>query len=147
MTGTHTGVLGFLDHVSGYGLVASLVLLPIALLIRKLRGIFVFLLYITSYALGADVWLWSAIIVHHYWGTVALVIGLMIFGVGVAPMALLASAFHGNWFLIGGLLLNLFTLFGIRFLAASIAEREEKAHARAAINAQPGLDSLSALES
>jgi hypothetical protein len=48
MTAMHTGLLGFLDHVGGYRLVSSLVLLPLALLIRPLRGVCVKVLYSTS---------------------------------------------------------------------------------------------------
>ena len=48
MTAMHTGLLGFLDHVGGYRLVSSVVLLPLALLIRPLRGVCVKVLYSTS---------------------------------------------------------------------------------------------------
>jgi hypothetical protein len=53
MTAMHMGLLGFLDHVGGYGLVSSLVLLPLALLIRPLRGVCVKVLYPTSAETGA----------------------------------------------------------------------------------------------
>ena len=48
MTAIHTGLLGFLDHVGGYRLVSSLVLLPLALLIRPLRSACVKAVYSTS---------------------------------------------------------------------------------------------------
>jgi len=48
MRAMHTGILGVLDHVGGYRLVSSLVLLPLALLIRPLRGVCVKVLYSTS---------------------------------------------------------------------------------------------------
>jgi hypothetical protein len=48
MTAMHTGLLGFVDHVGGYGWVSSLVLLPLALLVRPLRGVCVKVLYSTS---------------------------------------------------------------------------------------------------
>jgi len=56
MTAMHTDLLGFLDHVGGYGLVSSLVLLPLALLIRPLRGVCVKVLYSTSVDDGS---IWS----------------------------------------------------------------------------------------
>ena len=48
MTAIHTGLLGLLDHVGGYRLVSSVVLLPLALLIRPLRSACVKALYSTS---------------------------------------------------------------------------------------------------
>lgn len=48
MRAMHTGLLGFLDHAGGYGLVSSLVLLPLALLIRPVRGVWLKVLYSTS---------------------------------------------------------------------------------------------------
>jgi len=48
MTAMHTGLLGLLDHVRGYRLVSSVVLLPLALLIRPLRGVCVKAFYSTS---------------------------------------------------------------------------------------------------
>jgi hypothetical protein len=47
----YTGLLAVLDQVGGYGLVSSLVLLPLSLLIRPLRGVCVKVLYST---LGED---------------------------------------------------------------------------------------------
>jgi hypothetical protein len=52
----HTGLLGFVDHFGGYGWVSSLVLLPLALLIRPLRGVCVKVLYSTSVDDGS---IWS----------------------------------------------------------------------------------------
>jgi hypothetical protein len=53
MRAMHTGLLGIFDHVGGYGLVSSLVLLPLALLLRPLRGACVKVFNSTSTEVGS----------------------------------------------------------------------------------------------
>ena len=49
-----------------------------------------------SYLLGAVVWLFSAGVTFTMWGWGGLVLGLLILGVGVIPMAILAAFLNGE---------------------------------------------------
>lgn len=51
----------------------------------------------SAYCIGASVWLWSFIIVLEHWGLWAIVIGVLLAGVGVVPIAVLALLTQGLW--------------------------------------------------
>jgi len=78
----------------------------------------------SSYFFGAVLWLWSLVIAFNLWGWVAIVIGLLLFGVGVVPIAFLAALFAGLWSTLGYLILLLILTWvtrsvGIRFAPKS----------------------------
>jgi hypothetical protein len=54
-------------------------------------------LLIASYVFGLTLWAGGAAATFAYWGWVALLIGLILLGVGVVPMGFLALALHGEW--------------------------------------------------
>lgn len=72
------------------------VLLPLSL-IKPCRGFTGFCLFISSYVFGAVTWLISFVTVYSLWGIFGVLLGLLFLGVGVVPLALLASLFHGDW--------------------------------------------------
>jgi hypothetical protein len=125
---SHTGIIGFINNLSGIALLISILLGVLGLVIRPIRPLCGTVIYGSSFVMGLSVWLWCAQIVHALWGTVAMVIGLLIFGVAVAPMALLATAFHGYWATFAGVILNVATVFIARFVGTRMAEsRNHKA--------------------
>ena len=108
----------------------DLLLLPLALW-RRMRSGIGWLYVISSFVFGASLWFMSAITTFVLWGPVALVVGLVLFGVGVVPMAILASllrAISGHsryWGPFGSEIFILFLTFGVRALGLYIAEHSD----------------------
>lgn len=59
------------------------------------------------------------------WGGIAVFIGLFLLGVGVVPIAMLATLFNGMWSTLGELFLLLILTFGSRFLGIYLVEKYE----------------------
>lgn len=87
-----------------------------------------------SYVFGLATWVWAFLIALELWGWAGVVVGLFFVGVGVVPVAMLASAFNGMWGMAGQLLLSVAIVFGLRFLGVWISEKsaEEKSAAEQA---------------
>ena len=60
------------------------------------------------------------------WGTRAVFIGLFIAGIGVVPIAILATALNGEWAITGQIILLLVLTFGSRMLGFYFAERVDE---------------------
>ncbi len=67
------------------------------LMFRRTRPYSASLMIFGSWGLGAAVWLGSCYYTLSLWGCAALLIGLVLLGVGVVPMALLALAIRREW--------------------------------------------------
>jgi hypothetical protein len=101
-----------------------LVLLPLSIF-RALRAFTGTAIYLSSYLFGLICWLFGFIITYSLWGIWAIIIGMLFLGVGVVPIAMIASLFKGAWqFLIVLLVLTVLT-FGTRIGGFFIAEKGE----------------------
>ena len=105
--------------------ICLLILLPLAIF-KKTRSASAMSLLIASYIFGATAWVWSFLLAYVFWGFLGLFIGLFIGGVGVVPIAMLASMSKGEWGIFGQLVLVVIITFGVRFLALYIAEKAEQ---------------------
>jgi hypothetical protein len=74
--------------------------------------------YFASYVFGVTLWALSCVFAFGYWGYFGLVVGLLLAGVGVFPVALLAVLVHGDWPNVGWLLIGLALVIGTRFVGA-----------------------------
>ncbi len=84
--------------------------------------------FIASYVFGLTLWVWGFLLTYVLWGGFAVIVGLFIFGVGVIPIAILATLFKGMWSTLGELLFLTVLVFGLRFLGfwlLSKATREQ----------------------
>lgn len=70
---------------------------------------------IASYIFGATLWVWSLLLTYVLWGGMALFIGLFMFGVGVVPIAMLATLSKGMWPTLGEIVFLIVLTFGSRF--------------------------------
>lgn len=95
-------------------LVVILVLLPLAIF-RRTRAFAGGGIYIASFVFGLTLWVWSLLTSYTLWGIGGTTIGLLLGGIGVVPIAILASLFHGLWSMAGQLLLVTAITFGTRF--------------------------------
>lgn len=104
-------------------LAASIFLCGPLALFRRTRGTAAALLMIASYVFGAILWITALLLTYQLWGTLAVIIGLLILGVGIVPIALLATIFSAEWWHLADLVVLLLLTFGIRFLALWLADK------------------------
>ena len=93
---------------------------------KKTKGISAIGLVVSSYIYGLTLWLWALLVTYAIWGTVAVFIGLFLFGVGVVPIAVLAAAINGEWGTISSITLLLLLTFGSRILGLHFAQKADE---------------------
>ncbi len=119
--------LPFFKEAASIGFyVVLLLLLPLSLF-RKLRGFTGATIVLASYLFGITVWLWSVLVAYTLWGWLGLSVGLFMAGVGVLPIAILASMFNGMWELAFSLIIMLVIAYGARVLGYYIAGKASSA--------------------
>lgn len=124
-------VLPWLNLISGITfLVCILVFLPLSIF-RRTRAFAGIGLFSASFVFGMSLWFSGFLLTYLFWGALALVIGLFMAGIGVVPMAMLASVLHGEWSVFIGLLLMAFFTFGARILGLHLVEKTENAKQQA----------------
>ena len=101
------------------------VLLPLAIP-RATRGFSSVSILIASYVFGATLWMFGLLLTYFTWGVVAVIIGLVFFGVGVVPIALLATLLKGMWGPFFTLVLLAIATYGCRIGALSLAESVDR---------------------
>ena len=106
-----------------FGLVVF-IFLPLAIP-RATRGFSSVALFISSYVFGATLWMEGLLLTLFIWGLGAVFIGLFLAGIGVVPIAILATLIKGMWgSLIELVLLSIMT-FSCRIGALSLADSLE----------------------
>ena len=105
--------------------ISVLILAPLALL-RRTRQISAIGFLVASFAFGATAWVLGLLLTYSLWGLVALIIGLAMVGIGVVPIAMLATLFNGKWEYFFELVVLVVLTFGCRFLALYLSERAER---------------------
>jgi ketosteroid isomerase-like protein len=105
-------------------LICAVVLLPMCIF-RKTRLWAAMGFYFGSYLFGVTLWAFSCLICIAIWGYMALIIGLLLAGVGVLPVALIAALFHGEWTVLLELLIGLVLTFGTRFAGMMLIKEED----------------------
>jgi len=106
-----------------FGLVVF-VFLPLSIP-RATRGFSSVALLISSYVFGATLWMEGLLLTLFIWGLGAVFVGLFIAGVGVVPIAILATLIKGMWGPLIELVLLTIMTFASRFGALSLAESLE----------------------
>ena len=101
-------------------LIDLLILVPLAI-IRSTRLVASIGFVISSYVFGVTGWFLGLLLAWGVWGLVGIIVGLCFLGVGVVPVAILATLLHGMWLDLGALVLIVFLTFGSRFLGIFLA--------------------------
>jgi hypothetical protein len=98
------------------------ILVPLALIppTRPWAGLGFF---ISSYLFGLTGWFMGLILTLQLWGVFAVVIGLFFLGIGVVPIAMLATLLNGMWVELALLVLAMVLTFGVRMLGAFLTEK------------------------
>lgn len=73
----------------------SILLLPVAAW-RRTRGFALVCMFILTIVCGITTWLYGAACTFMAWGWVGLIVGLALMGVGVVPLAMVASLFKSD---------------------------------------------------
>jgi hypothetical protein len=102
--------------------ISVFILGPLAV-IRRTRGFSAAGLMIASYVFGACLWIASLLLTWALWGGIAVVIGLILLGIGIVPVALLAALFRAQWWNLLDLVILIVATFGARSLAVWLAKK------------------------
>ena len=95
-----------------FGLVV-LIILPLVIP-KATRGFSIGALFIASYVFGATLWMEGLLLTLNIWGLGAVFIGIVLGGVGVVPIAMLATLIEGMWGPLIELVLLTIATFGAR---------------------------------
>lgn len=99
-----------------------IILIPLSFF-RKARRFSGTVIMYSSYLFGLQLWLSGLMVTLQIWGVWAAIIGLLLLGVGVIPIALLATLFNGMWSEFIQLLLSIIIVFGSRILGAYLLKK------------------------
>jgi hypothetical protein len=115
--------LKWLPATFSWTLLVTLVLFVPLAIFPSTRGASGNGIVIASYIFGTILWLWAMAITYSVWGMFALILGLMFFGVGVVPVAILAVIFEGEWMALGNLVFLFVLTFASRGLGNWLIEK------------------------
>lgn len=101
-----------------------LVLLPLAIS-RRTRGFAGTTIYFVSWIWGITLWIKATSVLLYLWGIWGFIIGVVLLGVGSAPVAIIASLIHREWTYVGVLVLYVVAIVGVRMLAGWISTKAE----------------------
>ncbi len=102
-----------------------LIILPLGIF-KKTKVISAIGLLMSSFVYGITLWFWALLLTYLIWGVFAVFIGLFIFGIGVVPIAILATAINGQWAITGQIIILLVLTFGTRALSFYLADRADE---------------------
>lgn len=95
-------------------------------IVPSTRGVAGIILYVSSYVYGLATWIYGLFVTLSLWGVLAIIIGLLLGGVGVVPIGMLASLFHGRWDIFFTLLILTLLVYGTRVIAALLINSNEQ---------------------
>ena len=87
-----------------------IIFLPLGLF-KKTKSISSFGFYLSAFIYGLTLWVWSLLLTYFIWGAFAVIIGVLIAGIGVIPTAILATIFEGEFLVTGQIILLLIFTF------------------------------------
>ena len=88
---------------------------------KATRGFSSAALFIASFVFGVTLWMEGLLLTLSIWGLVAVFIGIFLGGIGVVPIAMLATLINSMWGPLIELALLTIATFGSRFGARSLA--------------------------
>ncbi len=97
------------------------VLLPLAIP-RGTRRFSSIAMFVSSYVFGITLWMEGLLLTLHIWGLGAVFIGVFLAGVGVVPIAMLATGLNSMWIPLAELVLLAVATFASQAGALSLAE-------------------------
>lgn len=89
-------------------------------IIPAARSVTGWVLFISSYVYGMATWIYGLLVTLSLWGLLAIIIGLFLGGVGVIPIGMLASIFHGRWDIFFTLIALVVLTYGTRMAGMAL---------------------------
>jgi hypothetical protein len=114
----------FVNWLVGILFIVSIGALIVAI-VPKARGISGLVLYVSSYVYGLAVWVFGLAVTLVFWGWIAVIIGLLLGGVGVVPIGMLAAVFNSEGDIFWTLLVGLVLTYGARLLGMILISSAE----------------------
>lgn len=102
-----------------------LIALPLSI-VKKFRGMTALLFQVSSYFFGLTTWLVGFSLTYLLWGMFWVFVGLFIFGVGVVPFGLIASAFNQEWAYFATLLILVIITYSFRLFASWLIVKHDE---------------------
>lgn len=115
-------LLPYVSLAAQWAIVVCMVVLAPLSAFRKTRAISAFGFFSSSYIFGTCLWMIGLPTAYFYWGLKSIIIGMCLFGVGVVPVALLASLFNSDWTAFSMMLVGVALTYGTRMLALVMFE-------------------------
>lgn len=126
----------FINWLAGILFIINLALLLVAL-IPKARDIVGLIIYISSYVYGLSAWIYGLAVTLTLWGWLAVIIGVLLGGLGVVPIGILAAIFCGEWGIFWTLLLTVVLTYGSRTVGYALANSSESETHNEVIDIEP----------
>lgn len=98
--------------------------LPLAIF-DATRGFAAIALLVASYIFGATLWFMGLLFTYVTWGIGAVILGLVLLGGGVVPIAMIAATVKGQWPILLTLVLLVVATFGSRLGALKLGETRD----------------------
>lgn len=114
----------YINSVAGILFIIDILIAFIAV-IPKARPAIGFIIFISSYVFGLSTWIYGLAVTLALWGWFAVIVGVLLGGVGVVPIGMLAAIFHGQWGIFLTLLITFALTFGARIVGAFLIESSE----------------------
>lgn len=114
----------FINWLAGVLFIINIVALLVAI-VPKARGWAGVIIYISSYVYGLGTWIFGLAVTLAFWGWIAVIIGLLLGGVGVVPIGMLAAVFNGEWGIFWTLLISLVFTYGARVIGTLLVNSSE----------------------
>lgn len=128
--------LDWIPGAIGLATLACLALLPLAIFPAS-RGFAATLFGLVSLIFGTCLWLYALAFTYLKWGMLGVVLGIMIFGVGVVFTATVAAIFSATWVVLVNLAFLLALFVGTRLLSAWLAHLADERRIRRAMRDSP----------
>lgn len=114
----------FVNWLAGSLFLINLIMLLVAI-VPKARGVTGVIIYISSYIYGLSTWIFGLTVTLALWGWLAVVIGMMMGGIGVVPIGMLAAIFKGNWAIFWSLFFSAALTYGSRLVGTLLVSNHE----------------------
>jgi hypothetical protein len=114
-----------------------IVFLPLSFF-RRTRSVSAVCFLLASYLIGLWTWCYGFEVAFDIWGTTGIIVGMLLGGVGVFPVAVLAAMFRAEWWIVFDLFVYLAITFGLRFYSIFLNEKVQRRAREEELLLEPG---------
>ena len=118
------GLIPGLQQITQIALLVSILCLPLAFF-RPAKSVARWAYLLSWLVFGVTAWVLGFLVTLQAWGTIGVIIGLALAGVGVVLTGILAAAIHGDWSMLIELVVLAALAYGARRLTLRLARQLE----------------------